>query len=166
MPSLTLADATVLDPAVVDVTSVGRVIDLIEDQEALPRPQVRRVAQGDDRAALPIASGPVRGVLHASRPAEASLEADDGVRRRTAVTRRRAGEHELRPVRPGTAEGHVALHVASRGDGQGPRGEPDDLITGTRRARGGELRGRATGVEGRATRGAVRNATGDRGGRP
>src|SRR3989475_8391004 len=122
-----LADATVRGTAVVDVPAVGSVIDLIEDQEAFPRPEVRRVAQGDDRAALPIAGGPVRGVLHASSPAEASLEADDGVRRRTAVTRRGAGEHQLRSVRPGAAEGHVALHIESCREGEGPRCEEDDL---------------------------------------
>src|SRR2546425_439334 len=85
----------------VNAAAVGRVVALIEDQEAPSRSQVRGVAQGDDRGALPVAGGPVRGVLHAPRPAEATLEADDGVGRGSAVTLRGAREHELRPVRPG-----------------------------------------------------------------
>src|SRR5207244_12684045 len=145
-----LADATVCNPTIVAVPAVGRVIDLIEDQEALPRPQVRRIAQGDDRGAFRITGGPVRGVLHAPRPAEAPFEADDGVWRGTAVTRRRAGEDQLRPVGPGAAEGDVALHVQTRGEGEGPCGEDDDLIRGTRCTRGADLRGGASRVERRA----------------
>src|SRR5256712_7000000 len=113
-----------------DVPAVGRVIDLIEDQEALPRPQVRRIAQGDDRGAFRITGGPVRGVLHAPRPAEAPFEADDGVWRGTAVTRRGAGEDQLRPIGPGASEGHVALHVQTCGEGEGPRGEGDVTLRG------------------------------------
>src|SRR5712691_9664587 len=123
--------------------------------------RVRRVAQGDDRGSLPIAGSPVRRIFHASRPAEAALEADDGVGRRTAVTLRGAGEYQLRPVRPGAAEGHVALHVESSGEGERSGGEEDDLTRGTRRDRGLDLRGGAAGVEGRANRRAVRDAAGD-----
>src|SRR5207249_7319496 len=116
-----LADAPVRNAAVVDVPAVGYVIDLIKDQEALSCPQVRRVAQGDDRRAFRIARGPVRGVLHASGPAEAPFEANDGVRRGTAVALRGSGEHELRPVRSGSAECDATFHVESRGEGESPR---------------------------------------------
>src|SRR2546428_7151036 len=104
-----------------DVPAVGRVIDLIEDQEALPRPQVRRIAQGDDRGAFRITGGPVRGVLHAPRPAEAPFEADDGVWRGGAVTPRGARGDQPRPIGPRAPGGRVAAYGSTRRGGGGAR---------------------------------------------
>src|SRR5256712_10496969 len=105
-----------------DVPAVGRVIDLIEDQEALPRPQVRRIAQGDDRGAFRITGGPVRGVLHAPRPAEAPFEADDGVWRGAAVPRRGGRGNQTRSIWPGPPGGAAPLSFTPTGRGEGPPG--------------------------------------------